>query len=207
METSLIKVFKFRLCQYFKTVSFKDFILQLDLFLILLGFLWLAIDRNSPTLAFEYHGGIIMKVFVFFNVYVFWETIVSAIVRIGIKMKGFLYISVKNTQKTSKYWLKLDGFDVSAIIEIILSKSGLPTNDLLEIGFTPRKIKKLGDNLERIGILSRGENNARILNTELEKDQILSKLISCEDSDQLTPLLHEVGEWSWNIVKPLTSAD
>lgn len=192
METSLIKVFKFRLCQYFKTVNFKDFVFQFDLLLILWGFLWLAVDRKAPVFAFEYQSGIIIKLFVFFNLYVFWGTIVSGIYRICRNIPRISFDPVKKSQN----WPRLDWVNISGLVDILFSKNWLPTHDLQEIWMQTKKIKKLGDNLERIWILKRWENNARILNPEISQNQILEKIMSCEDSDDLSPLL--IGNWQWS---------
>lgn len=44
--------------------------------------------------------------------------------------------------------------------------------------------KKLGDNLERMGILKRGANNARVLGTD-DVDYMLEVLNSNSDSDKI----------------------
>jgi hypothetical protein len=51
-------------------------------------------------------------------------------------------------------------------------------------GKTNQEHKKLGDNLERMGILKRGPNNARIL-SNIDIEQILNILESDTDSDKI----------------------
>ena len=69
---------------------------------------------------------------------------------------------------------------------------------------TNEQIKKLGDNLERVGVLERGKNNARILSIQ-DKNFIGEVLSRGSDSNDIhTPLL-QTSPHSYNVynvVKP-----
>ena len=59
----------------------------------------------------------------------------------------------------------------------------------MQFGINPKEYKKIGDNLERIGVLIRGENNARILKENITRE-ILENIFNCSDSNDLfAPLL------------------
>ena len=61
----------------------------------------------------------------------------------------------------------------------------------MQFGMSPKDFKKIGDNLERVGVLVRGENNARILNEKVDRET-LENIFKCSDSDDLfSPLLRD----------------
>lgn len=64
-------------------------------------------------------------------------------------------------------------------------------NAKMKFGMSPKDFKKIGDNLERVGVLVRGENNARILNKNVTRD-VLEKIFACSNSDDMfAPLLRD----------------
>lgn len=61
----------------------------------------------------------------------------------------------------------------------------------MQFGLNPKEYKKIGDNLERVGVLVRGDNNARILNENVTRET-LENIFKCSDSDDLfSPLLRD----------------
>lgn len=60
---------------------------------------------------------------------------------------------------------------------------------------------KLTGNLERVGILTRGEKNSKILNSVFNEEQIYSILCSASDSDSLSPTLQQTWECSYEVVR------
>lgn len=74
---------------------------------------------------------------------------------------------------------------VEWLIELIIQESWFPTVKAKEMfGITNEQYKKVGDNLERVGILTRGINNARVLATQNMR-YIIDVLSSSPDSDRL----------------------
>ena len=71
------------------------------------------------------------------------------------------------------------------LIEFMLGEDWLPVEGVKNFFWISNQAyKKLWDNLERLGILKRWPNNARILGT-VDTDYILEVMESNEDSDKL----------------------
>lgn len=95
----------------------------------------------------------------------------------------------------------IDGILKENLAIFILENNGLPTIASKEVlGLTTEEVKKLWDNLERVGILERGKNNARVLRVD-DLDIITKTLEGVVDSDDLTPPLLRVWENSYNYLK------
>ena len=86
----------------------------------------------------------------------------------------------------------IDGLEKKDLISFLLKYKGFPfMNAKLEFWLNPKEHKKIGDNLERVGVLIRGENNARILNEKVDRET-LEKIFNCSNSDDLfAPLLRQ----------------
>ena len=83
----------------------------------------------------------------------------------------------------------IDGMNKSNLIDFIIDKNGFPFVDAQkQFGISPKDHKKIGDNLERVGVLTRGENNARVLSENTTKD-ILKKILNCDNTDDIFPPL------------------
>lgn len=97
----------------------------------------------------------------------------------------------------------LDGCRLDELIPHITNYNGLPTKETREaFGLSHDQIKKLGDNLERVGIFTRGKNNARILATH-NYTHIIDTLKQASDSDRLptTPWDDSQPQYSVNDLK------
>ena len=97
---------------------------------------------------------------------------------------------------------RIDGVNVSDLIKHLVENCGLPTQKTKDMFDVQNEwVKKLWDNLERVGILKRWENNARVLATD-DVDVLLATLIWSEDSDTLTPPLLQVSRSEYEVRKP-----
>jgi len=98
-------------------------------------------------------------------------------------------------------WCRLD-----ELAALLLWSNGLPVREFRRIFNKSNEAhKKLGDNLERIGLLIRWENNARVLATK-DKDVIIDALMQSSDSDDLpTPLVREQGTTTVRLLSPKTA--
>jgi hypothetical protein len=61
-----------------------------------------------------------------------------------------------------------------------------------EIASDRQLYDKISSNLEKAGVLIRGDKNAKILNSLFNDDQIYKILTSATDSDNLSPALLQV---------------
>lgn len=97
----------------------------------------------------------------------------------------------------------LDGCRLDELIPHITEHNGLPTKETREaFGLSHDQIKKLWDNLERVGIFTRGKNNARVLATR-DYDMIIRVMKQASDSDKLptTPWDDSQPSYTMNDVK------
>ena len=80
---------------------------------------------------------------------------------------------------------KIDGRNVEDIAAFLLETGWLRIEDLKKyFKVDAQRVKKLGTNLERVGILKKWPNNARVLATT-NQDYILEVLLSSSDSDRI----------------------
>lgn len=123
---------------------------------------------------------------IFINLFWFFDTIVSALFKIWQMIPKFEL--EKTTSKDA-----LDGLNKSNLIDFIIEKNGFPFMDAKkQFWISPQDFKKIGDNLERVGILTRGDNNARILKQWVDRE-LLQKIFTCENSNDLFPPLLRNG--------------
>lgn len=99
----------------------------------------------------------------------------------------------------------IDGISINELIVFLYERNGLPTIEARQKRNTTNdKIKKLGDNLERVGILGRGENNARVLKIQ-DVDTIIS-MLSVEDSDNIKIKPIQVSPTEYTLLPYSTAA-
>ena len=79
--------------------------------------------------------------------------------------------------------------------------NGLPTNEFLDRFHVSKDVlKKLGDNLERIGILTRGNKNARVISSLFGADEVFQILEKYPDSSALSAPLLQTAPNSYSFV-------
>ena len=127
---------------------------------------------------------------IFINLFWFFDTILSGISK-------FWQIIPKFELEKPETKDHLDGMNKSNLIDFIIQKNWFPFMDAKkQFWISPQDFKKIGDNLERVGILTRGENNARILK-QWVTPELLQKIFNCENSDDLFPPLFR----NWNSIE------
>lgn len=113
-----------------------------------------------------------------------------------------IYWLLEKIKKLSRTGSTIDDIPTKQIFDILMSSNWLPAKKFFEYISTDKdKYKKLWDNLERTGILVRGDKNARILNNQYTAKQVLDILDSRRDSDQLHSWLIKVSENSYKLLK------
>lgn len=145
---------------------------------------------KSWTLEFLKQYRIFVYGALFVNLFWFFDTILSALFKIWQMIPKVEF--EKTTSKDA-----LDGLNKSNLIDFIIEKNGFPFMDAKkQFGISPQDFKKIGDNLERVGILTRGDNNARILKQWVDRE-LLQKIFNCENSNDLFPPLLR----NWNSIE------
>lgn len=113
-----------------------------------------------------------------------------------------IYWLLEKVRKLSRTGSRIDGIPTRQIFDILMSSNWLPAKKFFEYVSTDKdQFKKLGDNLERAGILIRWQKNARVLNNQYTAKQVLDILDSRQDSDQLHSWLIKVSENSYKLIK------
>ena len=120
------------------------------------------------------------------NLFAFFDTIVSTFFKIWKLIPHVEFMKPEEKEPKDA----IDGVEKSDLISFLLDHKWFPfVNAKMEFGISPKDHKKIGDNLERVWILVRGENNARILNENVDRE-MLEKIFTCSNSDDLfSPLL------------------
>lgn len=99
----------------------------------------------------------------------------------------------------SKWNDTIDWIETEHLIEFLLENDWLPTDKYRsEFWVNNVHLKKIWDNLERVGILKRGANNARVVAMDDEKI-IYDVMKWVVDSDDLTPPLLQVSSWVYKL--------
>ena len=94
-------------------------------------------------------------------------------------------ITIADIKKADPMLQYIDWLVVDDLVDFLHIEGWLPNDKFKQtFGKTNQEHKKLGDNLERMGILKRGPNNARIL-SNIDIDTILNILESDTDSDKI----------------------
>ena len=112
-----------------------------------------------------------------------------------------IYWLLNKIRKLSRTWTTIDGLNTKQIFNLLMSSNWLPAKKFFDYISTDKDVfKKLGDNLERVGILVRWEKNARVLNNQYTADQVFNILNSKTDSALLPTWFIKVWEWSYKFV-------
>lgn len=94
----------------------------------------------------------------------------------------------------------IDGIVTDDLVRFITKYKWLPTNETKQaFDINNEQLKKLWDNLERVGILKRWPNNARVL-CQGDSSVIRSILWEHTDSNDLSPALLKIWEWAYRYV-------
>lgn len=165
---------------------FQNLIRWIDKLVICWILFALCVYGKNRTLEFlkQYHVFVYWLLFV--NLFWFFDTVVSVVLKLW-HMIPKIEIE-KPTKKDAIDWL-----NKSNLIEFLIDKNGFPFMDAKkQFWISPQDFKKIGDNLERVGILTRGDNNARILKQWVDRE-LLQKIFTCENSNDLFPPLLRNG--------------
>lgn len=140
------------------------------------------------TLDFIHSKRIFVGWIICVNLFAFFDTIVSAFLKIWKLIPHVEFMQPKENEPKDA----IDGVEKSDLISFILKNKWFPfVNAKMQFGLNPKEYKKIGDNLERVGVLVRGENNARILNENVTRE-MLENIFKCSDSnDMFAPLLRD----------------
>lgn len=142
------------------------------------------------------HNSLIFKVIV----------IVFGVIFIDTYLKEIIWL-INRIKKLSRVWPTIDGLNTKQIFSLLVSENWLPAKKFFEYISKDKEVyKKLGDNLERAGILIRWQKNARILNNQYTAEQIMNVLNSKSDSSLLHHGLVKVSENSYNFINHRLSA-
>lgn len=152
-------------------------------------FVLLLLDFDTAIRLYSMNNYVLFQVFFGFIFIMNSEIIASLLTKIlwGVTFKS---------KKLQWYWPQLsdtpqkpvptlDGCRLDDLIVHIINNNWLPTTETRnEFWLSHDQIKKLGDNLERVGIFTRGKNNARVLATR-NYDKIIRVMKQASDSNQL----------------------
>lgn len=95
----------------------------------------------------------------------------------------------------------IDWIPSEDLILFLLENKWLPTSSTKEVFYiNNEQLKKLWDNLERVGILERWKNNARVLKIE-DYDIIKSIIDDATDSNDLRPALLKIWQSTYEYMK------
>lgn len=96
----------------------------------------------------------------------------------------------------------IDGIPARKLLHILQTTNGLLYKTFVqEIASDRQLYDKISSNLEKAGVLIRGDKNAKILNSLFNDDQIYKILTSATDSDNLSPALLQVWPNSYEFIK------
>ena len=140
------------------------------------------------TLDFLHSKRIFVGWIICVNLFAFFDTIVCGFLKIYKLIPHVEFMQPQEKEPKDA----IDGVEKSDLISFLLDHKWFPfVNAKMEFGLNPKDHKKIGDNLERVWILVRGENNARILNENVTRE-MLENIFKCSDSDDLfSPLLRD----------------
>lgn len=86
----------------------------------------------------------------------------------------------------------IDGIPHSELIHHLFTEKSFKRDDIEDRFLLPRyKVQEMGENMERVNILVRGENNARVLNEELSRSDVASIIRSAKTTKELRPLFRK----------------
>jgi len=179
-----------KICIWFDDTNWYE---KLFLFYKIFAVFAIFMAIAQPDIAIKrtmYKNFVIPKVFIFLNLVIFIQEISEILLRIKIVTEKNVkkYIKPTETKKISDEkehtleWISVDN------IVYILFKYNWRSNVGFqqEVGKNNILFKKIGDILEKRGVVVRWEKNARILNKEMKDHEIYLKLIA--------PTLEKVSE-------------
>lgn len=156
-------------------------------------------DPDATSNMIVANNYLITKVMIGLQVVVNLDTILSRFLGL------FLTVEYEEHVDRTIIGSTIDDISVSELILFLFERNGLPTIEARnKRNTTNDKIKKLGDNLERVGILGRGENNARVLKIQ-DVDTIVS-MLSVEDSDNINKRPVRISDTEYSLL-PYSTAE
>lgn len=152
-------------------------------------FIWLSLAIIDFHLLSVYNH-IVLKIIIIFFFVAFIDLYMKEIISITNKIRNY-----------SRAGPTIDGLPTKKIFNLLIDSNWLPAKIFLQDISSDKEVyKKLGDNLEKTGILTRWQKNARILNNQYTANQIFSILNSASNSDQLSPGLIQISEGSYRFI-------
>lgn len=146
----------------------------------------ILLEDNIPYNVIDRNNYALPKLLIIFSVTIFLEDIVRILMTFWDKIP---HISVDNWSVSQETDARLDNVPLESLITFLLERKWRPVIPAKEtFWLTTSQHKKLWDNMERVGILVRWENNARVI-SDLHPEMIIDIMCRGEDSDQLKPLL------------------
>jgi hypothetical protein len=178
---------KKRIAQSIEVRTLQKFMFQIDKLLICV---WIFVILFYPDVTRTVIWKQIDLIFVILflaNFYTFFETITATVYSARKKLPKFS-IEEKQDDRNTTDWI-----DQQSLIEFLLKHNWFPfVIAKSKFWMFPKEYKKLGDNLERVWILERWENNARVLKQKITREMI-EKTITKKNSDDLYPPLLQEG--------------
>lgn len=167
---------------------FQNFIRWIDKWFICALIFGFCFVWKVQTLDFVHSKRIFVGWIICVNLFAFFDTIVCGFLKIRKLIPHVEFMQPQEKEPKDA----IDGVEKSDLISFLLDHKWFPfVNAKMEFGLSPKDHKKIGDNLERVWILVRGENNARILNENVTRE-MLENIFKCSDSDDLfSPLLRD----------------
>ena len=167
---------------------FQNFIRWIDKRIICALIFGFCFVWKVQTLDFVHSKRIFVGWIICVNLFAFFDTIVCGFLKIYKLIPHVEFMQPQEKEPKDA----IDGVEKSDLISFLLDHKWFPfVNAKMEFGLNPKDHKKIGDNLERVWILVRGENNARILNENVTRE-MLENIFKCSDSDDLfSPLLRD----------------
>lgn len=167
---------------------FQNFIWWIDKRIICALIFGVCFIGKVQTLNFIHSQRIFVGWIICVNLFAFFDTIISAFLKIRKIIPHIEFLQPKENEPKDA----IDGIEKSDLISFILQNKWFPfMNAKMKFWMNPKEYKKIGDNLERVWILIRGENNARVLNENVTRET-LENIFNCSDSNDLfSPLLRD----------------
>jgi hypothetical protein len=195
---------KIRIAHAIETWSFWKFMFAIDK---LVFFARLFLLLIYPEILHKYIWKANDTMFIGFaivNAYAFFDKIVSAMLYIRKQRPKFtIDLSDFQTKKQSinSNGNLIDWISQTDLISFLLKQNWFPfVIAKSKFWMFPKEYKKLGDNLERVWILVRGENNARVLKSKIDREY-LEKVITKTNSDDLSlPLLQQWNSFNYQTI-------
>lgn len=193
-----------RIAQTIEMRSLQKFVFQIDKLIFFARIFMLLI---YPEILHKYIWKTNDTIFIWFaivNAYVFFDKIISAILYIRKHRPKFtLDLSDFQSKKQSMNSNEnlIDWISQTELISFLLKQNWFPfVIAKSKFWLFPKEYKKIGDNLERVWIIVRGENNARVLKDKIDRE-ILEKIICKTNSDDLSaPLLREGNSFTYQTI-------